>query len=175
MWLLPRTQQRPSPRLALLCLRRRGAVPFTGIPEKASYSKSHHSTGLELTVTYMFSLWLNHSFYERVKDGSQRHIILIRVPWRLGSFRWFLVLCFWAAVESHGQTCSLDFPSQVTGSSSPVYLPRPGARRLGQKLSIAYHQDLSLSLSPGPTVSTVHTSLQAVAFAVSSQRDQARL
>lgn len=76
-----------------------------------------------------------------------------------------------AAVENHGQTCSLDFPRQAMGRTSLVYLTGPGARGLG-KAEHSISQDLSLSLFPEPRASTVHTLLQA--FVVSSQRDQVR-
>lgn len=79
-----------------------------------------------------------------------------------------------AAVENHGQTCSLVFPSQAMGSISLIYLTGPGARGLG-KAEHSISQDLSLSLFPGPRANTAHTSLQAVAFVVCSQRGQVRL
>jgi hypothetical protein len=78
-----------------------------------------------------------------------------------------------AAVENRGQTCSLDFPTQAMGSTSLVYLTGPGARGLG-KAEHSISQGLSLALFPGPRANTVHTSLQALAFVVSSQRDQVR-
>lgn len=69
---------------------------------------------------------------------------------------------------------ALTFPARQWGSTSLVYLTGPGARGL-EKAEHSISQDLSLSLFPGPRASTVHTSLQVVAFVVSSQRDQVRL